>query len=156
VLDTLKYLRHETQVWFEVTTLLIPGENDSDAEIEKAAAWYAENLGPDVPWHFTAFHPDYKMLDIPPTPPATLTRARDIALRHGLRYVYTGNVHDRDGGSTWCPGCGQRLIERDWYVLGEWHLNGNRCDRCGFEIAGHFDKEPGHWGSRRVPVRLSC
>jgi pyruvate formate lyase activating enzyme len=155
VLDTLKYLRHETQVWFEVTTLLIPGDNDSDAEIEKAAAWYAENLGPDVPWHFTAFHPDYKMLDIAPTPPATLTRARNIALRHGLHYVYTGNVHDRDGGSTWCPGCGQRLIERDWYVLGEWHLTGNRCDRCGFEIAGHFDKEPGHWGSRRVPVRLS-
>jgi pyruvate formate lyase activating enzyme len=155
VLDTLKYLRHETRVWFEVTTLLIPGENDSDAEIEKAAAWYAENLGPDVPWHFTAFHPDYKMLDIPPTPPATLSRARGIALRHGLRYVYTGNVHDRDGGSTWCPGCGQRLIERDWYVLGEWHLDGNRCARCGFEIAGHFDKEPGHWGNRRLPVRLS-
>ncbi|MGP8237679.1 MAG: AmmeMemoRadiSam system radical SAM enzyme [Limisphaerales bacterium] len=155
VLDTLKYLRRETRVWFEVTTLLIPGEIDSDAEIEKAAAWYAENLGPDVPWHFTAFHPDYKMLDISPTPPATLIRARNIALRHGLHYVYTGNVHDRDGGSTWCPGCGQRLIERDWYVLGEWHLASNRCDRCGFEIAGHFDKAPGHWGSRRVPVRLS-
>jgi pyruvate formate lyase activating enzyme len=155
VLDTLKYLRHETRVWFEVTTLLIPGENDSDAEIGEAAAWYAENLGADVPWHFTAFHPDYKMLDISPTPPATLTRARAIALRHGLRYVYTGNVHDRDGGSTWCPGCGQRLIERDWYVLGEWHLDGNRCAYCGFEIAGHFDKEPGRWGNRRMPVRLS-
>ncbi len=155
VLETLIYLRHETRVWFEVTTLLIPGENDSEAEIEKAAAWYAANLGPDVPWHFTAFHPDYKMLDKPPTPPATLTRARAIALAHGLRYVYTGNVHDRDGGSTWCPGCGQRLIERDWYVLGQWHLNGNRCDRCGFEIAGHFDSQPGRWGSRRVPVRLS-
>jgi len=109
-----------------------------------------------VPWHFTAFHPDYKMLDKPRTPPATLTRARAIARARGLRYVYTGNVDDRDAGSTWCPGCGQRVIERNWFILGRWHLNGNRCDHCGFEIAGHFDKEPGHWGSRRVPVRLSC
>ena len=155
VLDTLKYLRHETSVWFEVTTLLIPGENDSEAEIEKASDWFAANLGPDVPWHFTAFHPDYKMLDKAPTPPATLTRARAIARAHGLRYVYTGNVHDREGGGTWCPGCGQRLIERDWYVLGEWHLKDNRCDACGMEIAGHFDPEPGRWGSRRVPVKLS-
>jgi pyruvate formate lyase activating enzyme len=155
VLDTLKYLRHETNVWFEVTTLLIPGENDSEAEIEKASDWFAANLGPDVPWHFTAFHPDYKMLDKPPTPPATLTRARTIARSKGLRYVYTGNVHDPEGGSTWCPGCGQRLIERNGYVLGGWHLKGNRCDRCGFEIAGHFDREPGHWGNRRAPVRLS-
>jgi len=148
-------LRHETDVWFEVTTLLIPGENDSEAEIEKASDWFAANLGPDVPWHFTAFHPDYKMLDKPHTPPATLTRARAIARTKDLRYVYTGNVHDRDGGSTWCPGCGQRLIERDWFVLGQWNLDGNRCNRCGFEIVGHFDAKPGHWGSRRVPVRLS-
>jgi pyruvate formate lyase activating enzyme len=155
VLDTLKYLRHETHVWFEVTTLLIPGENDSETEIEKASSWFAANLGPDVPWHFTAFHPDYKMLDKPRTPPATLTRARTIARDKGLRYVYTGNVHDREGSSTWCPGCGQRLVERDWFVLGEWRLNSNRCDRCGFEIAGHFDRKPGRWGSRRVPVRLS-
>ena len=112
-------------------------------------------LGPDAPWHFTAFHPDYKMLDKPPTPPATLTRARAIARAHGLRYVYTGNVHDREGGSTWCPGCGQRLIGRDWYELGEWHLKGNRCDGCGMEIPGHFDPQPGCWGGRRVPVRLS-
>ena len=155
VLDTLKYLRHETNVWFEVTTLLIPGENDSEAEIEKASDWFAANLGPDVPWHFTAFHPDYKMPDKPPTPPATLTRARAIARAKGLRYVYTGNVHDREGGSTWCPGCGQCLVERDWFVLGEWRLDGHRCNRCGFEITGHFDIKPGHWGSRRAPVRLS-
>jgi pyruvate formate lyase activating enzyme len=155
VLETLKYLRRQTGVWLEVTTLLIPGENDSEAEIEKASDWFAANLGPDVPWHFTAFHPDYKMLDQPPTPAATLTRARAIARAKGLRYVYTGNVHDREGSSTWCPGCGQRLIGRDWFALGEWHLRGNRCDGCGFEIAGHFESQPGCWGGRRMPVRLS-
>ncbi len=155
VLDTLKYLRNETHVWFEVTTLLIPGENDSVAEIEKTSDWFAANLGPDVPWHFTAFHPDYKMLDKPRTPPSTLRRAREIALAKGLRYVYTGNVHDKDNSSTWCPGCGQRLIERDWYVLGEWNLKGNHCGQCGFEIAGHFGEKPGTWGNRRLPVRLN-
>ena len=155
VLDTLKYLRHETRVWFEVTTLLIPGENDSVAELEQAAEWFVVNLGADVPWHFTAFHPDYKMLDKPGTPPATLTRARAIARAKGLRYVYTGNVHDREGGSTWCPGCGQRLVERDWYVLSEWKLKRNRCATCGFKIAGHFDPKPGDWGNRRMPVKLS-
>ena len=155
VLDTLKYLRHQTKVWFEVTTLLIPGENDSEAELGEASDWFSANLGPDVPWHFTAFHPDYKMLDKPCTPPEKLTRAREIALSKGLRYVYTGNVHDRNGSSTWCPGCGQPLIERDWYVLGEWKLKGNRCSFCGFEIAGHFEEKPGNWGARRLPVRLS-
>jgi pyruvate formate lyase activating enzyme len=155
VLETLKYLRHETDVWFEVTTLLIPGENDSTAELEQAADWFAAHLGPDVPWHFTAFHPDYKMLDKPRTPPATLAQARNIARARGLRYVYTGNVHDRAGSSTWCPGCGQLLIERDWYVLGEWKLEGNRCARCGCKTAGHFDRQPGDWGNRRLPVRLS-
>ncbi len=154
VLDTLKYLRQATSVWFEVTTLLIPGENDSEKELEQAADWFAANLGPDVPWHFTAFHPDYKMLDKPGTPPATLTKARAIALAHGLRYVYTGNVHDPDGSSTWCPGCGRRLIERDGYELGEWQLKNNRCAHCGYEIAGHFAEHPGHWGNRRLPVRL--
>ena len=154
VLDTLKYLRHETPVWFEVTTLLIPGENDSERELAQAADWFAANLGPDVPWHFTAFHPDYKMLDKPGTPPATPTRARAIARAQGLRYVYTGNVHDPDGSSTWCPGCGRRLIERDGYELGEWQLKKNCCAHCGFEIAGHFAEQPGHWGNRRLPVRL--
>ncbi|HXI73500.1 MAG TPA: AmmeMemoRadiSam system radical SAM enzyme [Verrucomicrobiae bacterium] len=155
VLDTLKYLRHETSVWFEVTTLLIPGENDSDRELEQAADWFSANLGPDVPWHFTAFHPDYKMLDKPRTPPATLTRARAIARARGLRYVYTGNVRDPEGSSTWCPGCGRRLIERDGYDLGEWRLTINRCIACSFEIAGHFAARPGDWGNRRLPVRLS-
>jgi pyruvate formate lyase activating enzyme len=155
VLETLLYLRRETNVWFEVTTLLIPGENDSDSELHCAAEWFAENLGPDVPWHFTAFHPDFKMLDKPHTPSTTLTRARRIALSKDLHYVYTGNVHDTDGGSTWCPGCGKRLIERDWYVLGEWNLNANRCTFCGCEIAGRFEKDPGKWGARRMPVLLA-
>jgi pyruvate formate lyase activating enzyme len=154
VLDTLKYLRHETSVWFEVTTLLIPGENDSDAELSRAADWFAANLGPDVPWHFTAFHPDYKMLDKPRTPLATLIRARAIACARGLRYVYTGNVHDPESNSTWCPGCGCQLIERDRYELGMWQLDQNRCAHCGFKIAGHFAEEPGRWGNRRMPVRL--
>ena len=154
VLETLKFLR-QTSVWFEVTTLLIPGENDSDAEIHKAAEWFAENLGPDVPWHFTAFHPDFKMLDKPRTPHKTLTRAQEIARSKGLHYVYTGNVHDSAGGSTWCPDCGKLLIERDWYELGEWNLVDNRCKFCDFEIAGRFEKRPGSWGANRLPVRLS-
>src|SRR6266567_2218545 len=154
VLDTLKYLRHETNVWFEVTTLLIPGENDSDAELHRASDWFAENLGPNVPWHFTAFHPDFKMLDKPYTPTATLARAREIARSKGLDYVYTGNVHDSDGGSTWCPGCGELLIERDWYELGEWNLAEGRCRSCGYIIAGRFEDQRGDWGARRLPVRL--
>jgi pyruvate formate lyase activating enzyme len=155
VLDTLVYLRKETDVWFEVTTLLIPGENDSAEEIDRASDWYARNLGADVPWHFTAFHPDFRMLATPRTPPATLTRARDIARSKGINHVYTGNVHDRVGGSTWCPGCGAVLIERDWYELGAYNLDGNRCRRCGCEIAGKFEPQPGRWGARRQPVRVS-
>ncbi|HUL52446.1 MAG TPA: AmmeMemoRadiSam system radical SAM enzyme [Opitutaceae bacterium] len=154
VLETLVYLRRETDVWFEVTTLLIPGANDSTDELDRASDWYAANLGPDVPWHFTAFHPDFKMLDTPRTPPATLTRARDIARAKGIRHVYTGNVHDRAGGSTWCPGCGTLLIERDWYELGAYNLENCRCRSCGCEIAGRFERQPGTWGARRQPVRL--
>ena len=155
VLDTLVYLRRETDVWFEVTTLLIPGENDSRGELDRASDWFAANLGPDVPWHFTAFHPDFKMLDKPRTPPATLARAREIARAKGLKHVYTGNVHDRTGGSTWCPACGALLIERDWYELGAYNLDGNRCRACGSEIAGRFERQPGTWGARRLPVRVS-
>ena len=106
MLETLEYLKHETDVWFEMTTLLIPGYNDSDAELDEMTRWVVEHLGPDVPMHFTAFHPDYKMLDVPPTPPATLTRARQIAIDNGVRYAYTGNVHDEEGGSTFCHACG--------------------------------------------------
>jgi pyruvate formate lyase activating enzyme len=157
VLETLEYLKRETQVWFEITTLLIPGENDSDREIDEMTQWIAEKLGPDVPLHFTAFHPDWKMLDRPPTPPATLTRARHIALANGLHYVYTGNVHDRDGGSTYCPGCGIRLIERDWYQLGVWRLTASgACVQCGAKIPGVFAASPGAWGPRRLGVRLAA
>ena len=156
VLDTLVYLKRETDVWFELTTLLIPDENDSDEELHRASQWVAEELGPDVPWHFTAFHPDYRMLDKGPTPPATLSRAREIALGYGLRYVYTGNVHDERGASTYCHACGETLIGRDWYVLTAWNLDADgRCDACGADCAGVFAGAPGTWGARRQPVRLS-
>ena len=155
VLDTLKYLKQETNVWFEITSLLIPGENDDEAGLQWASDWIAENLGPDIPWHFTAFHPDFKMLDYPRTPVATLRRAREIALSKGLHYVYTGNVNDCDGGSTYCPNCRAMVIERDWFQLGEWNLAGRNCAACGCPIAGHFERAPGKWGARRLPVRLS-
>jgi pyruvate formate lyase activating enzyme len=156
VLETLEYLKRETTVWFEITTLLIPGENDSDAELDQMTQWIGDKLGPDVPLHFTAFHPDWKMLDKPRTPPATLTRARRIALANGLHFVYTGNVHDREGGSTYCPGCGRRVIERDWYQLGDWQLtDSGTCRGCGSRIPGVFAGVPGHWGARRVGVRLA-
>jgi pyruvate formate lyase activating enzyme len=156
VLDTLVYLRRETSVWFELTTLLIPGENDSDEEIERMTRWVVSELGPDVPMHFTAFHPDWKMLDHPATPPQTLGRARAIALHNGVHYAYTGNVHDVAGGSTYCPGCGARVIQRDWYELGEWGLDADgRCAKCHARIAGVFDATPGTWGARRVPVRMA-
>jgi pyruvate formate lyase activating enzyme len=155
VLDTLKYLKHETQVWFEITTLLIPGENDSDRELNEAADWIMANLGPDVPWHFTAFHPDFKMLDKPRTPAATLNRARQIALGKGIHHVYTGNIHDPVGSSTYCPKCGRLLIERDWHELGEWHLQAGCCRFCGERIPGVFEDRPGKWGRHIQPVRLA-
>ena len=155
VLETLLYLKHHTQVWVEITTLLIPGENDSEAELEAMTQWVVEQLGPDVPLHFTAFHPDWKMLDTPPTPPATLTRARHIAMKNGVRYAYTGNVHDPVGDSTYCHACGQKLIGRDWYVLSEWQLTADgRCRSCGATCAGVFERSPGAWGAKRLPIRL--
>jgi len=155
VLDTLVYLKHETDVWFEITTLLIPGHNDSEAEIQAMTQWVMDKLGPDVPLHFTAFHPDYRMLDVPGTPAETLKRSRRIARENGLRYVYTGNIHDRDGGSTYCHACGTRLIGRDWYELSDWNLTpeGN-CAKCGTVCAGVFEAKPGKWGRRRQPIRL--
>jgi pyruvate formate lyase activating enzyme len=155
VLDTLLYLKRETSVWFELTTLLIPGENDSDGEIDEMTRWVVGNLGPDVPMHFTAFHPDWKMLDHPATPHATLLRARGIALANGVRYAYVGNVHDLAAESTYCHQCGQVLIGRDWYVLSTWNLTGEgRCSACGAACAGVFEAAPGDWGARRQPVRL--
>ncbi|MBL1217044.1 MAG: AmmeMemoRadiSam system radical SAM enzyme [Planctomycetes bacterium] len=160
VLDTLEYLKKETGVWVELTTLLIPGENDSASELDEMTSWVAQHLGPDVPMHFTAFHPDWKMTDKPRTPSRTLAMARDIALNNGIHHAYTGNVHDRDGQSTYCPACGKVVIGRDWYVLSEWHLDAKGCcTHCGAVCAGVFDDAipgggPGDWGSRRQPVRL--
>jgi pyruvate formate lyase activating enzyme len=156
VLETLEYLKHETSVWLEITTLLIPGENDSEAELEALTSWVVSHLGPDVPLHFSAFHPDWKMRDKPATPPETLIRARDIALRNGIRYAYVGNVHHQSGGSTYCHHCGQLLIGRDWYRLSDWNLTPTgACSRCGTTCAGIFEAAAGTWGPRRVPVSLS-
>ena len=156
VLDTLLYLRHETDVWFEITTLLIPGRNDSDAEIEQEVAWVRDNLGTDVPLHFTAFHPDYKMRDVPPTPPATLARARRIGHDAGLRYVYTGNVHDPEGGTTYCPGCKAAVVVRDWHDIRRYELTGTgACEHCGTAVAGVYDGDVGQWGRRRLPVSVT-
>jgi pyruvate formate lyase activating enzyme len=155
VLDTLQYLKHQTKVWFEITTLLIPGENDSAAEIEAESAWLTEHLGADVPLHFTAFHPDWKMTDKRPTPPETLRCARRIAMKAGLRYVYTGNVHDREGQTTRCHACGAALIGRDWYDITAWHLSADgRCPVCGGQCHGVFEAMPGRWGPRRRPISL--
>jgi pyruvate formate lyase activating enzyme len=157
VLETLEYIHHETDVWLEITTLLIPGFNDSDAELDQLSRWVVDRLGPDVPLHFTAFHPDWKMRDVPPTPPSTLTRARRIALGNGVRYAYTGNVHDSAGSSTSCHACGQVVIERDWYVLGAYRLTADgRCRRCGEPCAGRFDGPAGTWGARRMPIPLAA
>jgi len=159
VLDALKYLKHETNVWFELTTLLIPGENDSQTEIEEMTQWIMENLGADVPLHFTAFHPDWKMMDRPSTPKHTLTRSRDIALKNGLHYVYTGNVHDPKGSSTYCHNCGEMLVGRDWYELSTWNLQIHEheavCRGCGSRLAGVFEAGPGLWGARRQPVHIA-
>ncbi|MDH3510243.1 MAG: AmmeMemoRadiSam system radical SAM enzyme [Gammaproteobacteria bacterium] len=156
VLETLEYIRHETDTWLELTTLLIPGENDSDAELHEMCAWVVEHLGADVPMHFSAFHPDWKMRDIGPTPPATLTRARRIALDNGVHHAFTGNVHDPGGSSTYCHACGELLIERDWYQLGRWQLDSDGCcTECGTRLPGHFDATPATFGARRIPVRIS-
>ena len=152
VKDTLRYLVHETNVWTEITTLLIPGHNDSEAELHQLAEWVMRDLGPDVPLHFSAFHPDYKMQDVPRTPVATLRRARAIARSAGLRYVYTGNVHDREGDTTCCPTCGAAVLVRDWYEIVETRLDRGRCASCGTAIPGRFGAEIGNFGRRRMRV----
>ncbi len=161
VLDTLCYLRHETDCWLEITTLLIPGHNDADAELDAMTQWIVRELGRQVPLHFTAFHPDYKMLDVPPTPPATLRRARAIALGNGLQHVYTGNVHDVEGGSTSCPGCHAVLVRRDWYEVLAFRIEVDesghgRCPDCGTAIPGRFGAFAAGFGRRRIPVRLAA
>jgi pyruvate formate lyase activating enzyme len=157
VLDTLIYLRHETDVWFEITTLLIPGKNDSDEEITAMCQWIKKELGADVPLHFSAFHPDYKMPDIPPTPKATLIRAREIGMRQGLHYVYTGNVHNLKGDTTFCPECKAPLIVRDWYQIHRYRLTTDgHCPDCKALIAGRFDQKAEHFGRRRVPIIIGA
>jgi pyruvate formate lyase activating enzyme len=156
VLETLQYVKQETSVWLELTTLLIPGENDSDAELEAMTQWVVEYLGVDVPMHFTAFHPDWKMQNIPHTPLQTLLRARKIALKNGVRYAYIGNAHDKAASSTYCHGCGQLLIGRDWYQLSEWNLDALACCRfCGESCAGVFNEKSGDWGAQRRAVVIS-
>ena len=157
VLETLQFIHHETDTWLELTTLLVPGENDSDEELQQMTRWVVENLGPDVPMHFSAFHPAWKMMDIADTPPATLTRAREIAMKNGVRYAYTGNTRDEAGGSTYCHHCGTRLIGRDWYVITEWNLSASgACPSCGASCAGVFEPQPGQWGAKRQPIRISA
>lgn len=157
VLDTLEFLENETDAWYEITNLVIPEQNDADDELERMCQWVVEHLGADVPMHFSAFHPDYKMTDTPRTPPETLRRARQIALDAGVRYAYVGNIHDREADSSYCHECGGLLIERDWYELGDYRLDGEgRCVDCGTPCAGVFDPDgPGTWGRTRRPVRLA-
>jgi pyruvate formate lyase activating enzyme len=157
VLDTLVYLKHETQVWFEITTLLIPGHNDSDDELGAMSRWLMAELGPDVPLHFTAFHPDHKMPDVPATPASTLIRARRIAMDHGLHHVYTGNVRNAEGDTTFCPGCHRPLVERDWHRIVHYRLTPDgHCPHCHTAVAGRFAAQAGNFGRRRVPIVLGA
>jgi len=156
VLDTLQYIKHETDTWLETTTLLIPGENDSDEEIEKMTKWVVEHLGPNVPMHFSAFHPEWKMMDHPSTPVSTLKRAREIAIANGVHYAYTGNVHNQEGDTTFCSDCGEPLIVRDWYEIRDYRLTEDaHCPKCGTICHGRFDAKAGTWGARRQPVRIA-
>jgi pyruvate formate lyase activating enzyme len=156
VLETLKYIKHETSCWLEITTLIIPGENDSEAELEKLTQWVVEHLGSEVPLHFSAFHPDWKMMDKTHTPKASLLMARNIALKNGVRYAYVGNVHDKPADSTYCHGCGKLLIGRDWYELSEWNMDSaGKCKFCGTQCAGVFENQPGTWGAKRQAVVMS-
>jgi AmmeMemoRadiSam system radical SAM enzyme/AmmeMemoRadiSam system protein B/AmmeMemoRadiSam system protein A len=155
VLDTLRWLKHESDVWFEITNLVIPRANDSPGEIRALCQWVLDNLGADVPLHFTAFHPDFRLTDRPHTPADTLLAAHDTARSLGLRYVYVGNISAPAQQATWCPGCGRAVIERQGYTLTAWHVAAGRCAGCGVRLAGHFDERPGAWGARRQPVRIA-
>jgi pyruvate formate lyase activating enzyme len=157
VLDTLAYLKHHTRVWLEITNLLIPGENDSETELEEMTQWIVEQLGPDVPLHFTAFYPAWRMLNKPPTPASTLWHARRIAMRNGVRYAYTGNIEDEEGSNTYCHVCGCRLIARSWHQVADWNLNASGdCRDCGTPCAGVFANSPGTWAGRYMPVRIGA
>lgn len=155
VLETLVYLKHETDVWFELTDLIIPGENDTMEEIDAMTRWVVSELGSDVPMHFSAFHPDWKMTDKPRTPPQTLIKAREVAIKNGVRYAYTGNVHHEEGDTTYCHHCNDVLIKRDWYEITGWNIaDDGSCRSCGTKCAGRFDGPAGDWGRKRVPLRF--
>lgn len=155
VLDTLRYLVHETDVWVEITTLLIPGHNDGTDVLTDQCRWIASELGPDVPVHFTAFHPDFKMMDAPPTPPRTLVRARSIAIDAGLHFVYTGNARTANGSTTFCPQCQTALIERDGYTIDSYLLTPDgHCSTCGRAIPGRWGEQAGTFGNHRIPIRV--
>ena len=156
VLETIEYVATQTDTWLELTTLVIPGHNDSESELDALTRWVVETCGPDVPMHFSAFHPDWKMRDVPPTPPSTLSRARDIAIANGARYAYTGNVQDRAGDTTLCPGCSRPVIERNWYEIDAYRLSDDgRCMGCGTQVPGVFEGPVGSWGRQRLPVRIA-
>jgi pyruvate formate lyase activating enzyme len=156
VLDTLQYIANETDCWLELTTLLIPGHNDSESELRAMTRWVADHLGLDVPLHFTAFHPDYRMEEVAPTPASTLRLARRVAMDNGLRHVYTGNVHDREGGTTVCTGCGAPLIVRDWHAILDYALTDDgACRHCATPVAGRFGRYQPSFGRRRIPVRIA-
>lgn len=152
VLDTLKWLKHESDVWFEITNLIIPEENDSSEELKAMCDWIVTNLGEEVPVHFTAFHPDFKLMHRPSTPPSTLIRAREIAINAGIKYAYTGNVNDVERQSTYCPNCSILLIERDWFQLGKYNIKNGCCNKCGTKINGVFENKKGNWGRKRLPI----
>ena len=154
VLETLKYIREKTEVWLEITSLIIPGLNDSPKEIDALTHWIVNELGPQTPLHLSAFHPSHLMMEVPPTPLTTLIGAREIALKNGLRYVYVGNVSDEKGESTWCHACGKKLIARQGYVIDEWNLVNGRCRFCQTEVAGVYEQKPGKWGDKRLPIHI--
>ncbi|BCN93120.1 hypothetical protein THMIRHAM_09050 [Thiomicrorhabdus immobilis] len=155
VLDTIEYVANETDTWMELTTLLIPGENDSEKELAQMAEWIIEHCGDEVPLHFTKYHPDYRMMNNPETPIETLEKARKIAMDAGLKFVYTGNVLDFEGQATYCPNCGEKVIERQYYQITDWQLNNGCCQHCNTPVAGVYQEQPGDWGNKRLPIRLS-
>jgi len=155
VLDNILAIRRHTHSWLELTTLLIPGLNDSDAELDQMTRWVVDALGPDVPMHFTAFHPDWRMLDRPRTPPSTLKRARIMAMKNGVRYAYSGNILDEETASTYCHQCHHVLVGRVGYDITAWHLTDDgHCRQCGARCAGVFNGPAGDWGTRRLPVDM--
>jgi pyruvate formate lyase activating enzyme len=154
VLDTLIYLKNETKVWLEITNLVIPGVNDNETELKKMCDWIFKNLGPNVPLHFTAFHPAYKLNDLVTTPENILRKARHLALDAGLNYVYTGNIVDPEGATTYCPNCNDPLIERHYYEIRKYNLQDHKCANCGYGIPGCFGLHQGDWGNQRLPISI--